>query len=768
MMKIGLFAPIFALGLLLNGCSPDRVVGAVELSPQKAQVVIAPMASPVVCFAADEMTNFLARVLGAPVPIANAPAPDRINLVLGENEWSAAKGLLPEKQLAADGFYILPDENNVYIVGHDDPKANIRQALREARAPQRGSRFHRATLFAVYDFLERYAGCRFYFTGADDLGIITPRQATVTIPAKKIVEQPYFDVVRRWTSPGAPQLGVGDTTAFSGYEAKRPIESVRNNLLNMYRLRMKAVEVPCAHGAAYMELQQRFGKTHPEYFALLKTPKGKMVRDVSPVETDHQPCQLCWSSGVTDEILKDAIAYARGDDPTTRGFTNGYPPEALDGRFLCFMPQDGYRPCQCEKCRTVTEKALAEERQPAGALVHAATAKVAQGLLDAGVDLTILAAAYTSYSEMPAFGIPSNVVMIVVRTGPWALADPARHEKEIKDIVDWSKKTGQRVSLHNWTCKYSHSKIPGLPSMTPKAIGQYYEKVSPYVRGTYMESSSERFSHIYQNLYVFSKMAWNPEFDWRAALDEHDRLMFGAGAKPMRKMFDTFEELWMRMVNRVIETNMGTIVMPPTPNDIWGSIYSADVVAQLHSLAKEAYGAAGPDTLEGRRVKLLAGDLLGALEYERNAYLDACDVRREKAYRDACKSPNLLADIAVREFHFACAGGGDDGKMKTSYSHPITLRPNTRYRLSAIVKFKDVVPKGKMGGLWVAFWDTHNSKYFCANRPVGGLKGSSDWMAIANEFTTLKNAEIPELWLRLRDATGEAWIRDVRLEVVEQ
>jgi len=216
-------------------------------------------------------------------------------------------------------------------------------------------------------------------------------------------------------------------------------------------------------------------------------------------------------------------------------------------------------------------------------------------------------------------------------------------------------------------------------------------------------------------------------------------------------------------------------VMPPTPNDIWGSVYTTELIAQLRALEEEALrevekrggGGERTDNLHARRIRLLADDLIGALEHERKTYQERSDVKREEAYRAASKAKNLFADVASEEYHFVRDAKEKEGPAKVDVCPSVALKGKTRYRLSAYVKFKDVAPQGKMGGLWVAFWDTNNSKYFCANKPVGGMKGSSDWMAVSNEFTTLENPDMGKLWLWLRDATGEAWIRGLRLEEVK-
>ncbi len=46
---------------------------AATLEPGKTEVIVAPDAPKTVLFAAEELTNFLAQALGAPVPVATAP-----------------------------------------------------------------------------------------------------------------------------------------------------------------------------------------------------------------------------------------------------------------------------------------------------------------------------------------------------------------------------------------------------------------------------------------------------------------------------------------------------------------------------------------------------------------------------------------------------------------------------------------------------------------------------------------------------------------------
>ena len=77
-----------------------------ELSPGTTEALIAPGAAPATRFAASELTNFLSRVFGAPVPVVTSPTAGRRQIVVGSNEWSKAEGIDPEATGKDDGFVI--------------------------------------------------------------------------------------------------------------------------------------------------------------------------------------------------------------------------------------------------------------------------------------------------------------------------------------------------------------------------------------------------------------------------------------------------------------------------------------------------------------------------------------------------------------------------------------------------------------------------------------------------------------------------------------
>lgn len=167
---------------------PIFLAFAVVFTPENSEVVIAPDAPKTVLFAADEATNFLSRVLGAPVPIVTAPSAGRASLVLGDNVYSRKAGIDVAK-LPRDGFVLRTQGGRVYAAGRDDKSADPRRSIANGSLGG-GVHFERATLFAVYEFLERFAGCRFFFPG--DCGEVTPRQDSFTVSDINLTRSPYF------------------------------------------------------------------------------------------------------------------------------------------------------------------------------------------------------------------------------------------------------------------------------------------------------------------------------------------------------------------------------------------------------------------------------------------------------------------------------------------------------------------------------------------------------------------------------------------------
>ena len=172
MKAIRFWAQMLVLLSVAAGCGapPPQTV---TLSPGTTEVLVDAKATPATRFAVQELTNILSRVFDSPVPVVNAPTPGRRQIVVGDNGWSRAEGLAPETLEKNDAFIIRATTNRVYLCGVDGDSRWYLDVINAGRGGPGMMQGRRSSSFAVYEFLERYANCRFYWPG--ELGEYVPR-----------------------------------------------------------------------------------------------------------------------------------------------------------------------------------------------------------------------------------------------------------------------------------------------------------------------------------------------------------------------------------------------------------------------------------------------------------------------------------------------------------------------------------------------------------------------------------------------------------------
>ena len=343
------------------------VASSVDFEAGETEVVVAADAPKTVLFAAEEMTNFLSRAFDSPVPIVTSATPGRKGIYLGDSDLSRKAGI-DVSAMKRDAFAIVCEKGRVFIAGRDDPNADTRRAIYSPHTGVWAQLHEHATLFGVYEFLERYAGVRMYFPG--ELGTIVPKLAAVVVPEGRLDVAPAF-LERNYSA-------YTDGPWYEGEDREKTLLAARK--LNYTRNRMQTLYIPCCHGTRGFDVQRRFAKEHPEYMALFKK-KGEFVRDLDPDEKAHHPGQLCHSSAVYDEFFEDIRSYARGDGPEVRGVRPAagaeWPRMTFRKPWVDVMPQDGYVECQCEKCQAAYDKG---RRQYATGLIWGRTVGLANRL----------------------------------------------------------------------------------------------------------------------------------------------------------------------------------------------------------------------------------------------------------------------------------------------------------------------------------------------------------------------------------------------------
>lgn len=774
------------------GCRPAPVV----LERGATEVVIAADAPKSVVFAAGEMTNFLSRVLGSPVPVVTSPTRGRTSVVLGVNEWTTAAGMRPEK-LPRDGFEIRAGAGRVLIAGVDSPDADFAAIVKAGRiaGPAPSVRHgERGTLFGVYEFLETFAGCRFYFPG--ELGEIVPSAARIAVPCGVRTRAPVFKVRDVYLQ------GDGIWPGERGF-----VDRNRTKCLDWLRLRLQTETVPCCHGINDFQLSDRFGKTHPDWFHLTRDRiTGKLRRGTGTGEGAYgRKNQMCFSNDeLWDRLFLDITAYFDGKDPASLGIRRawnsspaGWGPN-LSGRYVDIMAQDGMLECLCDKCQAAYDKSKGTSAY-ATDLIWSRTAALARRLSDAGCPAIVTQMSYSPYKGIPSCELPSNVWVMVARTGPWTVGNPALTETHKREVKAWADKLGRKVWMWTYPAKHKDFElgIAGPPDYAPRAWHRYYRDMAPWSMGSFCESESENSIIHYMNYYVFAKLGWDLDLDIDALLDEHYALMYGAGAAKMKEAFETFERKWIgEIAGKSVDTPLGPQPQAPSKAELWNRIYPKRELDRIRGLFDAARDAVPSGSLEAKRIAFMRENFLVPLLNEGLKAAEAMSVEKERARRRA----NPPARNLVENGAFDPDGGGwkkpaglcgyDTG---TFVSAPASFRvsntngvgwstcmqpmegkfkDDTAYRVSFFVKLDGVRRLKRVGhSCWViAFYENWHCVPFGGE--TGNLLGTADWFHCEVTFKTKKRSPemktAPYLAFGFNgNVVGTAWIDDLVVEEVK-
>jgi hypothetical protein len=594
-----MFALLLTAVLPVFGLQP-RVV---EVSGQPEKIrnleIVVEDRQPLLKFAAAELRDFLKQATGIQVPVTAKPSAGKISLILGDCPSARAAGIDVDK-LPKEGYYIIRKGERVYLAGRDD----------KAKTPDRNNwqqTYKRATLSAVYDFLERFAGVRFYFPGP--YGTVVPTKDALYLPGKiNIMERP--DMPTR-------SYYIGRTAYYPGY----PTEKGRANGETLTRIRLRASEfIPAyGHGVNYLNLINRFAKTHPEYFALM--PDGKRYSDPKM----SQPGQLCLSGGLREEIFQDAKAFFSGKPATSRGIPNWHYNVARNRNFNLSM-QDWQYWCGCEKCAKIAEVGRGKiysdpkQRQAVSDFMWNFTSEIAERLEKAGIkDYKITQHVYPPMDKVPAKPLHKNVKVEI------CLNAKGGDKADTEALRRWYAKTGTRLDVWTYAIgKHLRKKIPGIPPMYPRNIGRFIDDNMKYIDGAMYEAETDYFLSQYLNLYVLIRKTWNNSLKAEDLIDEHCRVMFGKGAPMMKKFYAELEDAWAnKILGNTIDTGLGPTTVIPSDYQIWTQIYSPEKMKEINGLFDSALKAATADKAAVGRINFIRKYLFGPLETEAKKFSSA-------------------------------------------------------------------------------------------------------------------------------------------------
>ena len=614
----------------------DKAVNTVLVKDGKVnfEIVVPSYALKPAKFAAKEAAEFLSQAVGSTITVKNAPSGKVPAIIIGDCKLAAKHGIDPTK-FDRDGFVIKTIGKDILIIGRDtdvDPLGIITAF---------GDKGHVATVFGVHDFLERFAGMRYYFP--TELGTVIPELKNWSVPAINIYDRPDYQQ-RRFCDDqekkNFPNYYGSDHATWHKYYRRQ------NYLWN----RRETIQMPHCHGLGQVVIRQRFLKTHPEYFAMDAVGK----RDVKGKEL-----QLCYSSAIKDEIVADAKAFLTGRPASERNIVDwngksGWQFHHFPKSLPCYdiMPDDCLHWCLCEKCKVYETPVQQSE------FMWGVFAEIANKLSAQKVPGYVTAMAYAQYRRVPDVEIPDNLLIMLAMRGPWNELTPDVRDAEIDLLKAWNKKIGRKLYLWVYPGKYPwvahQGGWPDISHTTPRAIASFCKRTRGLVSGVYLENDTDRAIYNYLTNYIGGKVMWNLDADVDAILEEHARLLFGPAAKEMQEFYESLERNWMKLAANAKMGPAGPETFYPSELVLWDKIYTAEEVQRISDLFAKSKKLAAGKPLYLKRINMIEKEMwlptVRAAEKFRKTQNHSANWRTEmKTAAGAIKIDGKLNDAAWRK-----------------------------------------------------------------------------------------------------------------------
>jgi hypothetical protein len=437
------------------------------------KIVCDPAATESERYAAGEFQRLFKGLTGAVLPLVQTSSPDSGAVFVGPDAvarsgQAAGRGVLGEEALRLE-------------IG---PKAVCIDGGRP-----------RGTLYGVYEFFEELCGVR--FLTFDDT-YYPADAARRSIPLGTRLVEPTF--VFRWSY-------YGETGKHPDFAARLRVNTVSDDPKLGGRTGYRLV----SHDVAYLVPPAKYGKDHPEYYA--------MVAGRRRLEDGGGGPQLCVSNPDLVGVMADAVLEEIRKNPAARNIN------------IAQMDNGNY--CTCPRCAEIDRR----EESHAGAMLAFVNA-VAERVEDTHPEVLISTYAYQYTRKPPKTIKPRANVMLQLCSieccNFHAIDDPGcpLNRAFCADLAGWNK-----IARHVFIWHYdTNFKAYELPFPNLRSIGRSVAFfANNHGQGVFMEAAGNGYSSELSDLrnYVIARCLWKPGRDsWQEA-QEFCRWHYAEAAGPI-------------------------------------------------------------------------------------------------------------------------------------------------------------------------------------------------------------------------------------------
>jgi formylglycine-generating enzyme required for sulfatase activity len=540
------------------------------------------------------------------------PPADRPAIVIGDCEETRAAGIDPAT-LPPEGFVVKTGTNRVYLVGC-------------AGYPD-------GTAWAVADFLERFAGVRWYWP-ADAAGRSIPRTASLTVPPVHYTDQPVFRQRSDFIETAMMPLHTeghnwGDRMPLPLAPGVMPRDETWWYVPRMEALQRHGESLDFTPGIiqgseAVAWWLSRWGDERD-----IRTA-GEAARALNKDGTRHEGW-ICFSAPETLDALLARLS--RHWDAKERG----WPPHKMmtDTSCTVYFPRTPGLVCHCPRCED-TANQLRGDRKLRAALTRDFGEQRAEAIVEERVHERVFGLFVLRLCEavkqrwpdkkvvmnagerQPPEGVtfPDNLRVAYVWPAGFVMGrafHPSAGSAFDNTLRAWGK-------VQIWASCSSPGDWTYGPVQYPHLVRDFYLRNRKYISGSDLTIfSAPILISEAPTYYVWQRVLWNPEIDVDATLDEMCRRLFGPGARAARELLQLECDRWEKTpLPRPLEAeNLHRDQLPGSgglgqlaqenrlPAGLFAAIWPADVVARMKDLRDEALAAIDKsDDTDARRAFL--------------------------------------------------------------------------------------------------------------------------------------------------------------------
>ena len=572
---------------------------AAYLRFKDAEIVLPEKPFATAVIAAQELQYHLRKMTGGTFPIVKKRTSRYASAIYVGDQPAAQKADLLIKNLKQDGFLRAVKGNDLYILGDDDrkyKKGDIVTFYFETR--------HRGTLHGVYDFLEE-TGVRWAAPGKGYEYI--PRVKEIVVSKKFKSDAPVFS-----------QRNMTKINSFHKYKDAASYTMKRQEAV-LWALRMRASCIrgigDGSHTELMLKLDQIWYKKYPERFQLMKNK-------------ERCPRYTCWSDPAVREIwLKAADAYFSGKKPADAGLPHikSWHGWNVKEEFLINAMDHGTKNdgrCRCNRCNDFRKKHPCLDDTE---LYWQLIAYVAKEIEKQHPGKYIAALVYPPMTRFPrTVKLPGNIRVRICQGGIKDMLLPNVLKDDLEQIRLWRDQVGyDNVCLGIYVCENFAGRLPAVPENYPRLAADYFRTMAGKCTGARIAYTGPTHTERVLDMYVQSKLLWNPHQDVESIIKDHCRVMYGPAADVMMKIYDRFEKNF-RTYYPAVTPNV------PRPREIgidrdvkknrihaWTKVYTEKEMAYINNLLEQAEKIAAQQQPYAQRLKVFRTWIYEIMKAER-------------------------------------------------------------------------------------------------------------------------------------------------------